>query len=284
VTQSRPHRRKARTVALLALGAAGIVLGALALFPEIAPRYPALLGVDPPRSGAALEVSLSLDGVTAVVIDPLDPPARIENGVSAPRIAGARWRRGVQTAVEIVADAESHGASCLAAEDLLGQSSLAEALVAGPDPRSMKLLSPRLCPAARRSAILARVAERSASRGEEQAAAEAYASEDVDRAIARARLALQICPWSGEAAAIAGSALLERGVRRYRTGDGNGAAADLDEALVRLTDLDERARALLARGLVAKRRGETDLAGRFFTAAAVAAPFHPAAVMARKEK
>jgi len=225
-----------------------------------------------------------LGGVTAVVVDPLDPKVRYDNGVPAPRKGGARWSRGVETAVEIVAAEESRGASCAAVEDLLGRDVLAEALACGPAPGARKLLVPQRCGAAKRAGILAHTAERAASRGEEQAAAEAYASGDLDRAIARVRLALEICPWSGAASAIAGSALLERGVKRYRTGDQNGAAADLDEALERLTDLDERARALLARGLVAKRRGETDFAKRCFTAAAVTAPFHPAAAEARKEK
>jgi hypothetical protein len=283
VTPRSPHRLIPRALALLALGAA-ICVGGFVLLTALAPRNPAILGIDAPRAGASLEVVWRLGGVTAVVVDPLDPPARFDNGVPAPRIAGARWRRGVVTAVEIVAAEESRGASCFAIEDLLGRDALAEALAFGEDPGRRAMLAAPRCPAVKRADILARTAERSESRGEEEAAAEAYASFDIDRAIARARLALEICPWSGYARAIAGSALLERGVRRYRTGDQNGAAADLDEALERLTDPDERARALLARGLVAKQRKEADLARRFFAAAAITAPFHPAAAAGRKEK
>ena len=279
---SPPRRRRA--VALIAIAAALIALIAIALFPRLSSEHPALLGIDPPRAGASLEVAWRLGGATAVVVDPLDPVVRYHDGVPGPRQGGARWSRGVETAVEIAAAEESRGASCTDVEELLGPDVLAELLAFGPEPENRKLLSPSRCAPAKRIEILSHTAERAASRGEEQAAAEAYASGALDRAIARARLALEICPWSGTAAAIAGSALLERGVKRYRTGDQNGAAADLDEALSRLTDPDERARALLARGLVAKERGETDFARRCFTAAAVTAPFHPAAAQARKEK
>ncbi|MCK9461320.1 MAG: hypothetical protein M0R80_16955 [Proteobacteria bacterium] len=280
----RSKNRWPRALAAFALAAAALAVGASVLVPLLAPRFPTLLGIDPPRDGATLEIVWRLGGVTAVVLDPLDPPARFDDGVAAPRIAGARWARGIETVARIVADEEVRGASCAAAEDLLGARVLAEALASAGDPDRRGLLSARRCPAVARSAILARVAERLASSGEEAAAAEAYASSELDRAIARARLALVICPWSGTAAAIAGSALLERGVRRYRTGDRAGAAADLDEALGRLTDPDERARALLARGLLAKEAGELGLAKSCFVGAALAAPFHPAAAMARREK
>ena len=272
-----------RAPALLALGVA-LAAGAVVLVPEIVLRKPTLLGIAEPRAGATLEIEWRLGGVAAVVVDPLDPPARFDGGVPAARIAGARWRRGVETAVGIIAAEEARGASCTAVEDLLGPDVLAEALASAGNPGLEAMLAARRCPAAKRADILERAAERAASLGEEDAAAEAYASFDLDRAIGRARLALEICPWSGTASAIMGSALLERGVRRYRTGDPNGAAADLSEALGRLTDLDERARALLARGLVAKRRGEIDFARQCFAAAALAAPFHPAAAAGRKEK
>ena len=283
MTPSPLHRPRTRALALLALGAA-LAAVALALVPEIGSRKPALLGIAAPRAGAVLEVQWHLGGVTAVVVDPLDPPARFDGGVPAPRIAGARWRRGVETAAEIAAAEEARGASCLAVEDLLGPDVLAEALAFGGKPDRRAMLAARRCPTAKRADILKRAAERAASLGEEDAAAEAYASFDLDRAIGRARLALDICPWSGTASAIMGSALLERGVKRTRTGDQNGAAADLSEALERLTDLDERARALLARGLVAKRRGEDAFARTCFAAAALTAPFHPAAAAGREEK
>jgi hypothetical protein len=285
VTPATPHRRLTRAVALIAIGAALLAAAASALIPRLAPEHPELLlGIDRPRAGASLEVAWHLGGVTAVVIDPLDPLVRYDDGVPGPRKGGARWSRGVETAVEIVSAEESRGASCAAVEDLLGSDVLAEALAFGPTAGARELLAPPRCPAATRAEILAHAAGRAASRGEEQAAAEAYASGDLDRALSRARLALEICPWSGTASAIAGSALLERGVKRYRTGDRNGAAADLDRALERLTDPDERARALLARGLVAKARGEGDFARRCFVAVAVTAPFHPAAAQARNEK
>jgi len=285
VEPSPPRRRLPRAVALIAIVAALIALAAIALVPALASEHPELLlGIDRPRAGASLEVAWRLGGATAVVVDPLDPPVRYDDGVPGPREGGARWSRGVKTAVEIVAAEESRGASCAAVEELLGRDVLAEALAFGPAPGARKLLAPPRCATAKRAGILAHTAGRAASRGEEQAAAEAYASGALDRAISRARLALEICPWSGTASAIAGSALLERGVKHYRTGDQSGAAADLDAALERLTDLDERARALLARGLVAKARGETDFAKQCFTAAAVTAPFHPAAAQARNEK
>jgi tetratricopeptide (TPR) repeat protein len=227
VTQRPRHRLLLGAIAALAIAAAALVAAGYAFAPALVARHPELIGLAPPRAGAAVEVSWGRGGLVAVVVDPLDPPLRWEAGVLAPRIAGVRWSRALAAVAGDAAGAES--------------------------------------------------------RGEEQAAAELYASGDLDRAIARAKLAREICPSSGLAAAIAGSALLERGVRRYRTGDQGGAAADLDAALARLTDPDERARALLARGLVAEERGAADVARRSFEGAIAASPSHPAAARAEEE-
>lgn len=112
--------------------------------------------------------------------------------------------------------------------------------------------------------------------GEERAAAEAVISGDRDQAIARARLALQICPASTYAREVLGGSLLERGVTRTRSGATGEAVADLEEALGLLSDKDHRVRAHLALGRALETLDRNDDANAHFETAAELAPSHPA--------
>lgn len=118
--------------------------------------------------------------------------------------------------------------------------------------------------------------------GEERAAAEAVISGDQGQAIARARLALQICPESSFAGQVLGRSLMNRGVTRLRTGQNTAAMADLEEALSVLRPAEDRAQAHLALGRVLlslKRHGD---ARQHFQRAVVLAPSHPAGRLARQ--
>jgi hypothetical protein len=118
--------------------------------------------------------------------------------------------------------------------------------------------------------------------GEERATAEALVSGNRDRAIARARLALQICPQASYASLALRTALLARGVTHQRAGRSDEAVADLERALDLLSDKVERARAHLALGRALEaldRKPDADL--HFRRAAALAAD-HPAGRAAKR--
>lgn len=119
--------------------------------------------------------------------------------------------------------------------------------------------------------------------GEEQAAAEAVISGDRSQAIARARLALQICPEAEYARDVLGSSLLARGVVRLRTGKALAATADLREAIGLLRAEEDQARAHLALGRALASIGRGDEARAHFERAADLAPEHPAGRAAEQE-
>jgi hypothetical protein len=119
--------------------------------------------------------------------------------------------------------------------------------------------------------------------GEEQAAAEAVISGDRSQAIARARLALQICPVAQYARDVLGSSLLARGVVRLRTGKTLAATADLREAIGLLREEDDLARAHLALGRALESAAREDEARVHFERAAGLAPAHPAGRAAQRE-
>lgn len=112
--------------------------------------------------------------------------------------------------------------------------------------------------------------------GEEHAAAEAVISGDRSQAIARARLALQICPEAQYARGVLGSSLFARGVVHLRTGRAPAAIADLREALGLLGTDDDLARAHLALGRALESLGRRDEARAHLERAAALAPHHPA--------
>ena len=123
----------------------------------------------------------------------------------------------------------------------------------------------------------------SVARDEEKAAKEALESGDPDRALARARLALQIDPNSGFARAVAAGTLLRRGIYRMRTGAHDKAEQDLVEALGFLVERGDRARALLALGKTLLSMGKEKEAFEAFLSAIKEAPEHPAGKTAAVE-
>jgi len=114
------------------------------------------------------------------------------------------------------------------------------------------------------------------SDGEENAAAEAVISGDRGQAIARARLALQICAEAVYARQVLGSSLLARGVTRMRSGQAREAVTDLEEALELVRDNSDLARAHLALGRTLETLDRSDEAKQHFETAAELAPSHPA--------
>jgi len=112
--------------------------------------------------------------------------------------------------------------------------------------------------------------------GEERAAAEAVVAGDQGQAIARARLALQICAGATYAREALGSSLLARGVTRMRSGATDDALADLEEALGLLGRDEDLARAHLALGRTLESAARADEARAHFERAAELAPSHPA--------
>ncbi len=82
---------------------------------------------------------------------------------------------------------------------------------------------------------------------EERAALEAFDSGNLDRAVARGRLALQICERPPLARAVVGEALLRRAVTALRTGRPKRAAEDLAEADGLIDDPKARTRLSRAR-------------------------------------
>jgi hypothetical protein len=119
--------------------------------------------------------------------------------------------------------------------------------------------------------------------GEERAAAEAVISGDRDQAIARARLALQICEDATYAREVLGASLLARGITRMRSGKAGEAVADLEEAIGLLRDEDDLARAHLALGRAMEALSRVDEARGHFETAAELAPSHPAGRAAAAE-
>lgn len=96
------------------------------------------------------------------------------------------------------------------------------------------------------------LAERSAAgcpdgADEERAALEAFCSGNLDRAVARGRLALMICDRPPLARALVGEALLRRAVTALRTGRPKRAAEDLADADALIDDPATRARLARAR-------------------------------------
>jgi len=118
--------------------------------------------------------------------------------------------------------------------------------------------------------------------GEERAAAEAVLSGNRHQGIARARLALQICPESSYAAALLGELLLAEGVARLRTGRLEEADRSLAEAIALLERPADLARAHLARGLVLIDLRRPEEGRALLARVAALAPTHPAAVVAAR--
>jgi len=118
--------------------------------------------------------------------------------------------------------------------------------------------------------------------GEERAAAEAVISGDRGQAIARSRLALQICEDPSYGRDVLGTSLLARGVTRMRSGSSREAIADLEEALGVLREGRDRARAHLALGRALESLDRVDEARPHFESAAELAPTHPAGRAASK--
>ena len=189
------------------------------------PKSPALAGIEEPSQGADLEIAWHIDGMTAALAPPLDPPLLYINDRVIRRTVEQRWEEANPVRIE---------ASCAAC-------------------------------------------------GEEKAAKEALESGDQDRALARARLALQIDPQAGFARAVAAGTLLRRGIYRMRTGEHGEAEQDLVEALGFLVQPDDRARAYLALGKTLLSMKRKDEAFEAFRSATKEAPEHPAGKMAAME-
>ena len=102
-------------------------------------------------------------------------------------------------------------------------------------------------------------------------------------AIGGASVRLQVSEHAGWAQAVLGGHLLRRGIARMRTGDNEGAASDLVEAISILIPWEDRARAHLAFGLTLRSMGRHDEARAAFDGAAELAPNHPAGKMAERE-
>lgn len=118
--------------------------------------------------------------------------------------------------------------------------------------------------------------------GEERAAAEAVLSGNRDQAIARARLAVQICAAAPYARPLLGALLLDRGVEALRTGRLADADRDLTAALELLDRPAELARANLAHGLVLLDLKRPQLARERLARVVEIAPAHPAAAVAAR--
>lgn len=189
------------------------------------PQSPTLAGIEEPGVGADLEIAWNIDGMTAELVPPLDPPMAYINDVAIRRTVERRWERANSRRIEVI----------------------------------------------------------SAARGEEKAAKEALESGDRNRALARARLALQIDPDSGFARAVAAGTLLRRGILRMRTGAHEEAEQDLVEALGFLDERGDRARAFLALGKTLLSMGKKKDAFEAFRSVIKEAPKHSAGKIAAME-
>jgi tetratricopeptide (TPR) repeat protein len=111
---------------------------------------------------------------------------------------------------------------------------------------------------------------------EEDAVTEALAAGDLDKAIARGKLALQIDPSSRYARAVTGDARLRRGVISMRRGATNQAIEDLVAATLLLDEPQAAARASFALGRLLGDSARTAEATPYLERAVALAPDHPA--------
>jgi len=247
----------------------GVAAGVVS-FPLL-PRTPALAGIDEPERGAAAEITWHIDGVHVLVDRPLDPVLERVNDDLVEWTPLFKWRQLDGSRRARIAQARRSGESCLDLARDMGEEGLVETLSwmdrRGGDPGALFE-----CPAARLAAIAQLVVRRLEARDEESAAEELLASGDRDRAISRARLAVQIHPRSGFARTLMAQGLLQRGVEAMRTGRNDTAIRDLEEAFALLDDDRDRARARLALGKALAAAGRRREARNAFHGALAMAP------------
>ena len=258
-----------RRILWTALGI-GAVLG-IALFPAL-PRNPDLAGVEPPLEGAGVQVTWFIDGAHVWIDNPMDPQVEHNNDRTLVWTVERKWRALNEARIGAVGSARAEGLSCLDLERRMGSDGLVETL-SWMDGVSAEALGEVFeCPAARLDEIERSLSARLGARGEEAAAREALETGSRDKAISRAKLAIQICGRAGYARAVAGGGLLRRGIARLRRGDREGAIGDLEEAIGLIPEDGDRARALVALGRALDSRGNRSAAKRAYERAIVIAP------------
>jgi len=233
---------------------AGLAVGLLSSvfwIHQVLPDKPALAGLDAPHKGATLNIKWHQNGMTATLVNPLDPPVEYFNNRARTWTVEQRWQAQIEADKKTLKNAPARGQSCLELQKNWGEDRLVEVISWIKDTKQMPL--ELKCPIARRSKINRKLKMRMSSRKEELAVAEALTSANTNAAIARARLAIAIYNNSSYARAVLSGCLLRRGIARLRTGKNTQAETDFKEALLYLVDPADQTRAHIAMSILKRR-------------------------------